>query len=111
MTYNTNILRGIPGEDGLTSEEIRSRENMERLGREYSESADRLKERVDQLKSRLDVMPLEERKRAELRIALLEQEIRETRRTGAEAGGFYKPGHRFLPRQNRSAVWPGAYLC
>ena len=56
-------------------------------------------------------MPLCERRRAELRIALLEQEVRESRRTGAEAGSFYTSGHRFLTKQNRKNPWKGAYLC
>lgn len=95
----------------MTAQELRSRENMEKLGREYLRSAELLKGRIEQLKKGLDGMPLRERKQAELRIATLEQEMRDARRTGDEVGAFYLPGHRFLPRQKKSAVWPGMYIC
>ena len=107
MTMEREIRRDRP----LTEEEIKSRENMSNLGKEYLASAQMLKERAEQLKRQLDVMPLCDRKRAELRIALIEQEIRETKRIGAEASGFYESGHRFLPKQNKNSVYPGAYLC
>ncbi len=101
----------VYGQRDLTEAEIRSRENMRRLAEEYIDSSDMLKERIKTLQSGLECMPLCERRRAELRIALLEQEVRESRRTGAEAGSFYTSGHRFLTKQNRKNPWKGAYLC
>ena len=104
MTVTEKAFVGLTVESkSLSEEQLRSRENMKNLCREYNDSADRLKERVDELKARLDSMPLSERKKAEKRIEVLEQEIRESRRTGADAGGFYLPGHRFLPHQNKIA--------
>ena len=96
---------------GLTDEQVRSRENMKALSDEYTASADKLRQRIELLKSKLDTMPLKERKLAEKRIELLQQEIRETLRIGSEAGNYYLPGHRFLPRQSKSSVYPGAYIC
>lgn len=75
-----NIMPGLTGD--LSPEQIRSRENMARLGREYHESADKLKERVIFLKEMMKIMPQADRKIVEARIALLEQEIRESKRTG-----------------------------
>ncbi len=91
----------------------RSRENMEKLGQEYHESAEQLKERLLFLKQMRKAMAPADRRIVEARIALLEQEIRECNRTGDEAGTFYLPGHRFLPRSNKNkhGVWPGSYLC
>lgn len=95
----------------LSPEEVRSRENMKRLGREYHESAERLRERIAFLREMIKVMTPGERKVVEARIALLEQELRECHRTGNEAGSFYLPGHRFLPKPKKRGVWPGSYLC
>ena len=110
MTLTERAFAGINTES-LTDEQLRSRENMKALCEEYTASADKLRARIAELKGNLDTMPLRERKLAEKRIALLEQEIRECLKTGAEAGGFYLPGHRFLPRQSKNSVYPGAYIC
>lgn len=110
MTLTEKAFSGLNPE-ALTNDQLRSRESMKALGDEYTASADKLRERIELLKSRLDTMPLKERKLAEKRIELLQQEIRETLRTGSEAGNYYLPGHRFLPRQSKNAVYPGAYIC
>lgn len=100
-----------PDTPRLPKDKLRSQEDMKNLCKEYNDSADKLEQRVKELKALLDVMPLAERKIAERRIAILEQEIRESRRTGADAGSFYLPGHRFLPHQNKSTIYPGVYIC
>lgn len=112
MVYQKGeLMFFVPDNPRLSEDKLRSQENMKNLCKEYNESADKLEKRVAELKTLLSVMPLAERKIAEQRIAVLEQEIRESRRTGADAGGFYLPGHRFLPHQNKSAIYPGAYIC
>lgn len=83
---------------------------MQKLGKEYADSAQRLKARLDELKAIVHKLPPSERAKVEQRIALLETEIRQTRSIGAEAAAFYLPGHRFLPRRG-SAPYYGSYLC
>ena len=83
---------------------------MQALGKEYSDSAQRLKARLSELKAIVHKLPTSERLKVERRIALLETEIRQTRLIGGEAAAFYLPGHRFLPRQS-SAPYYGSYLC
>ena len=90
---------------------MESKMAMERLGKEYLASADALRARIEQLRSTLDKLPASEKRGVERRIALLEQEIRDAKRIGADAAGFYLPGHRFLPKGSRQSMYPGAYIC
>jgi len=84
---------------------------MEKLGREYAESVEQLKNRVQELRALSEVLtlPAGDRKVIDQRIELLEKEIREARQTGSEAAAFYLPGHRFLPMERRSQR--GGYIC
>jgi len=97
--------------NGLSPEQIRGREDMARLGREYRASADKLYERLHELREKLLTAPPEEKKMIKARLALLEREMYDTRRIGADAETFYLPGHRFLPHGNKSAMRTGTYLC
>ena len=109
MFPKTDITAHLNGDmiaDGI----VQSRERMEKLGREYADSAEALKNRIDELTRIAAKMPTGERRLIERRIDLLKTEMREARRTGLEAAAFYLPGHRFLPRQIHS-IRSGSAIC
>ena len=104
------IYVNIDGEVDKTSA-AQSRARMEKLGKEYTESVEQLRNRVQELRMLTGLLTLsaKERKLIERRIELLEKEIREARRTGSEAAGFYLPGHRFLPMESKAQR--SRYVC
>ena len=95
----------------LSPEQVKGREDMARLGQEYRRSADKLQSRLAELKSALLFAPPKERKMIKARIALLEREMYDARKIGADAETFYLPGHRFLPRGSKTAMQTGRYVC